>query len=281
MSSVNDRLLDLARRNAERYVRDPNVRAILVTGSVAVGTADENSDVDVILYLNRPADQAFFDRELALAEANDGALYAGTPEEGFGLYRYDEGVKCDFGFGTVAETDQLITDVLETHDMELVKQQIIAGIRASIPLHGASIIEAWKSRTDAYPDGLGDKMIQHHLRVVPIWILRTMGAARGDRLFLTESFLDTTRRLLGVLYGLNRVYHPNKLKGAGSLIDTLEPAPADLRARLTVLYERPPDVAVDELERLVLDVYDLVDAHAPGVDTGPARAHFRTECVKR
>ena len=49
MNEISKVRMELARKNAGHLMDDPNVIAMLVTGSVAKGIADDNSDIDTIV----------------------------------------------------------------------------------------------------------------------------------------------------------------------------------------------------------------------------------------
>ena len=60
MNDATQARLELARRNAARFIQNPNVKAIMVVGSVAHGMADDNSDIDCTVFVERPRMQQPF-----------------------------------------------------------------------------------------------------------------------------------------------------------------------------------------------------------------------------
>ncbi len=46
MKQISDERLEIARRNTAVFRQNSHIRAILVTGSVAKGLADDSSDID-------------------------------------------------------------------------------------------------------------------------------------------------------------------------------------------------------------------------------------------
>ncbi len=270
-----ERLLALARRNArERFPTDPNVHAAILTGSVARGRTDDASDVDTIVYLKDAASQEMFEATKARAVASGGGFYHGSPADGFGVYEFVDGVKCDFGYGSVAEFETSVETFLADPPVEGEMQTIVSGFLDAVPLHNAPWVEAWQDRLHAYPEALAERMVRHHLGVTPRWILSEMGLARDDFLFTRECFFGAAKRLVGVLLGVNRVYDPGKVKGIALTVSRLAHAPPDLLERLRALTGGSP-AALEVLDGLVTDVYDLVDRHLPVVDTGPARERYR------
>jgi hypothetical protein len=267
-------LLAIFREASREYAALPQTICIYVVGSAALGVCDGHSDVDSTVLLREKMTQEFVDREKARAIAEGGGFYGGDAENGFALYRVVEGVKLDFGFGTAEQTESYFDDVLLKHDCdELDKQLIIDGIRRGIVVHGDDAKwREWVARSDEYPEALARKMVETHLRVTPPWVMRGMGADRGDVLFLVECFLEQQKRLLAVLYGLNRLYHPGKLKGGPRRRDAFKIAPRALFDRFESVYrDRDLHAAVDEMEALTLETIELVERHMPDVDTAKAR----------
>lgn len=69
-------------------------------------------------------------------------MYHGTPEEGFAVYYYIDGIKCDFGIGDYRETDKLIDEMLEKPEVDLIKHLQIAGIMDGYDLYGDELIRS-------------------------------------------------------------------------------------------------------------------------------------------
>ncbi len=274
-------LLEIATRNAAEYFEEPVIKGIIVTGSVARGNTDFASDIDTILFTDGPVSQEIFDKENKRAEESGGGFYGGSTEEGFGVYRYVEGVRIDMGFTLISSVEELITDVIEKYDTEPEKQLIIDGIRRSIVLKGKELITGWKEKTDTYPDELGKAMIKKHLGFDSRWVLEKMGADRDDRLFLYERFLEDIKRFYGVLFGLNRQYHPMKLKGMALSQSLLPIAPKDMLQRVESLFNVPLAESILEYEKLVEEIFALVEEHEPEIDVAPARKRFEMKLTQR
>lgn len=276
--AILQRLVSIARRNAAEFLDRPGVPAMGVMGSVSRGVVDRHSDIDMSVYLAALPDEGFVQREIERAVSTGGALYGRDDAGGFAVWRLVDGVKCDIEFTPLGEIDRIIRAVLVDHDLDLDKQLIIDGVRRALPFKGEAHYERWRRATDVYPPGLANAMVEKFMKVRPIWVLRGMGADRGDHLFLAENFAEIQKSILGVLYAPNRVYHPGKVKGAGRVAATLRFAPPNLMARLEGLYlQRDLHAAVDDLERLVNETHDLIDRHLSSVDTSSARRHFRLD----
>lgn len=273
---THGRLLSIARSVAADYARHPKTAAIIVAGSVSRGVTDSVSDIDTSVYLHEPFTKEEFERELNRAVDSGGALYGGDENNGFALWRCVEGVKYDIGFITLAQTEEILTEVLEKHTLENDCHLIADGILKSIPLYGETIIEGWKKRLADFPDALAKKMVETHIRFTPFWITRDMCAGRNERVWLAELALDHIRNLLWILCGLNRRYYPGKLKGFAQVAVELPVAPANFLHRIEQLLRLQPVEAAAGLQSLVEETYDLIDRHMPEVDSSVPRERFAT-----
>ena len=67
MSSISEAWLARAKANTAEFQQNPHIKAILVTGSVAKGVADDNSDIDIIMYYDELPGEAAFEASLSSA----------------------------------------------------------------------------------------------------------------------------------------------------------------------------------------------------------------------
>lgn len=273
---LNERLLAIAHTVAAEYAEDDNVRGVLLTGSVAASQADVNSDIDLILYLASPVSEAEFERHKRQAIESGGGFYGGSPERGFALYRLVEGVKIDVGFSPIDGTETLLSAVIERHECDDTDRHLVlSGILRGRALHGEALIADWCRRATPFPEPLARKMVETNLRFNSPWVLAGMGAARNDSLFLTELFLEDQKRALSVLCGLNRCYHPGKLKGLRSLLPELPLRPPRLLERFEQVYRLPPNQAVPGHRALIEEIIELIETEMPEIDTEQQRAFRR------
>ena len=88
------------------------VAAIVVTGSVARGAADESSDIDMLVFLHEKCSQEEFQAECERANTTGGRLYGGSPDEGFALFHFVDGVRFDVVFDLVSTMEKRIEQVM-------------------------------------------------------------------------------------------------------------------------------------------------------------------------
>jgi len=82
------------------------------------------------------------------------------------------------------------------------------------------------------------------------------------------------RNALGILCGLNREFHPGKIKGARFTFDRLGIAPPRIGERLESLSAATPASSVAEAAALAEELYDLVARERPDIDLTRARQRF-------
>src|SRR5947209_3106452 len=114
-------LLRLAQHHADIYASLPGVEAIVVTGSVAGGYADQYSDIDMLIYYDELPPEDALTTACGRAGGSNWGLY-GRDEDGSAEYYYVHGVKCEFAHATAKSWEQIISSVVEQYDTDLVKQ---------------------------------------------------------------------------------------------------------------------------------------------------------------
>jgi uncharacterized alpha-E superfamily protein len=97
-------------------------------------------------------------------------------------------------------------------------------------------------------------------------------ARRDTTLWYYQILVESAQNLLGVLSGLNRLYYSTfQFKRMGKFIEQMSIAPTNLTSRLERLFRAEPHVAANQIEQLVQETLDLVDAYMPQVDTSSVR----------
>ena len=205
MTEASSRLQALARELARVYLEHTGPRAILLTGSAAVGEADVYSDLDLIVYYDELPDEPAFAAARVAAGARDADLFAPATEATYPEYYYRDGVQCQVAHETVASWEAEMRTVLVELDVESPVQKAISGLFEGIPLHGGELIDRWRS--DArYPDALARAMVERHWRFFPIWRVEERLATRDATLWRQQVLVESAYNLLAVLAGLNRVW---------------------------------------------------------------------------
>lgn len=271
MNHISKSRLELARKNAQRFISNPNVKAIIVTGSVALGHADNNSDIDtLILY-----DEKLNDSELNIITENakntGGDLYGIDANREIAVYEYIEGIRCDFGHGYIDDTERLITDMVNNPDSDMIRQLMVSGFVDSIPLYGIEWVETWKHAASHYPDGLTLLMIKEHLHFHPKWVIEKMVIGRKDSVYLYDILIQSIKDIISVLCGINKLYYNGKLKSTFFFINRMEMKPVNLLERFEHILKEGSQNSVNELYLIIEEVLSLVEIILPEYDTSRTR----------
>lgn len=273
MNEASTWLLRLAQKNAHIYETHLPVRAIMVTGSVACGFADHYSDIDMLIYYDHLPSEQDLQATRERIGASRAGLY-GHDADGLAEYFYVYGVRCDVGHSTTQAWGQIITSVVEEYDTDPIKQKMLSGLLDAIPLCGHTFIQQWKDQAQAYPDQLARAIVQQHLRFPPPSVIEKRIAERDGLLFVHELLVGIEKSLLGILFGLNRMYDPGDWKRMDWRIGNLTIAPKQFSSRLKHILLSEPTSALQQCTQLIEETLDLLAIHMPEVDTTAAREGF-------
>jgi hypothetical protein len=263
--------MELARRNAAAYASNPDVRTILLVGSVAKGHADDSSDIDMTVYYDRPLTREYYERVCESARESGGGVYHGSAEEGFAVYHYIDGIKCDSGHIGIEKGEEEFRALLDKTELDTNERILLSGFQDGVPLHGEAWFAEWKERMRDHPARLAPEIARAAIRFHPRWVLEKMGIERGETLFVYESLIQAADNIVTILCGVNRIYPPGKLKGMRWTIEKMSVAPERLADRLESLFGVDERTAVDDLYALIDETLDLVERHLPEVSTARAR----------
>jgi hypothetical protein len=266
----------LARRITRPYAALPETRAILLTGSSALGISDQFSDLDLTVYYDTLPDEA---RLVAIRQQN------GSPERrwelgdrqegGFAEAYLVEGIECQIGHVTVEAWERDMGQVLEQLDVASPRLKALDGVRYGVALDGPQLIEVWKARIAQYPDALAEAMVRHFLAFFPIWYLEERFVPANAALWRQQLLVEIAQQILGVLAGLNRRYYSTfQFKRMHSFAAQLTLAPPRLAERIDGLFGLGPRRAIGELEALAAETIALVEREMPQVDTSRVRARL-------
>jgi hypothetical protein len=219
------------------------------------------------IFYNRHLSKKYFEEIKQSAIDSGGGFYHGDHKNGFAVYHIIDGVKVDTGHGTIANHEKMIKDFRKNPTLDFNHQIIASGTLFAIPLYGKQFINKWKKWYLKYPKKLEDLMIKENLRFHSRWVLEKMGLERNESVFVAETILKSLENSVKVLCGLNKEYHPGKLKGMNYTIKNLKHQPKNLKYCIDNIFKIPQEKAVEEINTLVPDTIRLVEKLRPDVDT--------------
>ncbi len=275
ITAASDYLRKLANKSIQVYKAMPTCRAILLTGSASEGVSDEYSDLDIILYYDElPSEAAFLDAMQQNGGTNQ-RIFGERTDANFGEQYRIQGVECQFGHTTIAEWERDIDSVLKDLDVKSPTQKALGGMEEAIPLHGADLIQKWKTTLEQYPDALRDAMIQQHMAFFPLWGLQDRLEPRDATLWVHQVLVENSYNLLAVLAGLNRLYFSQfQFKRMHRYIDKMQIKPDNFAERIEQLFQSGAMDAAQQMEHLVDETLALVAEHAPHIDVTRGRARI-------
>jgi hypothetical protein len=279
-------------RIAEKLVAglagDENLKAALLTGSAGRGTANASSDINLILYYGDEISKAAFDRIKRTARDEGGKLLFGKPGRGFAVLRVIAGISVELGYTYLDRTAAGINQFLiSPGELPTSHQVIFNGIAEGIPLHGRAIIHQWQNKLASYPAAFQTQFVQKHVDFWPLidegppkflspgWFAeKLIGKTRRAYLYY-DRFLWAKTRLVGVLCGLNHLYHPGKIKDLDGFFASVDTAPENLAERMRPVEDAEFSEGNQVFSEIIRELLDLVEAHIPDVETAPVRARFQ------
>jgi predicted nucleotidyltransferase len=242
----------LGQRVADAF--PPSVVEVVLTGSVSRGVADEVSDIEMLVVT---------ESALELEDAEAIARKAGLEE-------LDT-------WGTQGLPAKRVSGSRDGRPLELIfwpRELADSSISSAgdalvhgVPLRTSGLLAAWQERLRAYPDELASERIEEAaLRwggYTPAALLTI--ARPGERVALVEWLLDSAKRVLTIVYALNRVWEPTT-KRLALRVEPLALKPDRLAERITeALTESDPTRALRAMTELQLETVKLAPS-GPNVD---------------
>lgn len=266
-SSRSVELRALAQRIADTM--PASVEEIVLTGSVSRGAADDVSDIEMLLVTR---DEPLLEGCFALATAA-GLERLGTwgPQSGptQRVSGRRDGVPIELVWWSRATAEAAVDAIFEG-DASTTADALANGVA----LRSSGVLGRWQERLHVYPDELAGARIEDaaltwggFAAAGLLTLLRP-----GDRLALLERMVDDTRRVLQIVFALNRVWQPTSKRLADRLAE-LPRKPERLAERIEqALTEPDPCRALILMTQLQLETAEL----APdGPNITRARAWLR------
>ena len=263
--------LRLGQTAADLYAGLGTLRMVLLTGSAARGLSDAASDIDVYLYWDG-IDRDRLEAASALAAAGGSRIFAvPTPSGVFEKYRR-AGRFVDVESVEIAALERT-TAALEAGTRlsgEVVK--VAAGLRDAVAVIGADELAGWRRRM-VFSDATAlAEVAARSPRLLSPAALFDLTYARGDVLSFAARVSHVLLDAVALLGAANREFipvdDPKWLPWHLGRLDHVPPAAAE---RIAQGLRSPTPAALDDLDVLLVEVLDIVDAHVPGADTRLAR----------
>ncbi len=262
---------------AEFYQEFADVAAVLTVGSLANGFADQFSDLDLVIYWHTAPTQA--QRKIVAEKMRDFVTEMGEspPDTDPAQFIWEDvfyvggdrskGLKVDLNHVLLSGLAKMVKDVVVDHEHNYHKYVDLYSLKRSYVHFGEDALRPYLTQIEECPLPLAEQIIRDYLTISS----HKMLGVREDWLFYNQLMTRACESILFVLYGLNREFPPVRFKHLYRLPDELLLKPTNLLERLTVILRGEPTLALATLRELITETYDLIDAHFPQIDTGPAR----------
>ncbi|MCM3127468.1 nucleotidyltransferase domain-containing protein [Paenibacillus provencensis] len=275
-SDLHSYLFAMAQEKSESIKNHvPDVKAIAITGSVASGIVYPSSDIDIIAYVEGSiSDQLvkYVEQDLQITQ---GKIIAET-EEVLAVNYWLHQIKCEVVYFSERFACRKLNSVLEDYDISLNTHTVVTGILKARTLYDpAGLIKGWKDRLSQYPERLAIALIESNLNFFPEPVLRASFTERNDHLYVIEGKLRNQEKLLSILCGLNRMYHPGKWKSVLQVYEQMCIKPSDLEHRMIQVWEQPMEDSIEMLTELIYETLDLISIHRPNIDITSARNEYQ------
>lgn len=266
--------LQLAQQIATAYRACPDVVTVFVHGSVARSRADKFSDVEMaIFWAVSPSD---IQRQDAVTRAGGTGAKLSPYEPAYQAWTEEylvSGVKIDVGHWTMSSIETMIHDVILRYDTTFSKQTTLSIIQHAAVLYGEDQLQSYQAQIAHYPEELARAMVLKHLSFSEFGS-RKMLAIRNEVPLLYANHCRSIQQLMGVLLGLNRIYYPG-FKWTREVIKEMGLTPVNTFPRFERIFHAGALEGTCELETLIEEVFDLVEANFSGIDVGACRERFR------
>lgn len=272
--------VSVAQNIATVYEVNPQVKVIIIGGSVSRGWADAYSDLEIGIFWNQPPSDA--ERHVVIERVGASLWtfhsYPHNSEwvvnEHWGLERVTIGSHSYSGTSmisvnhfTVLAMEQCLADVVDTYDTALEKQVLIAAIQHGLPLKGRELFQKWQTKAASFPDELAIKIVQENL-YFGLWFCPEAYAGRDDILVLFQHFMKAEQCILRILAALNRLYFiSSEYKWMDALTAMMSIVPPNLSSRMKQVFRVDPLEGWHLLKSLMYETIDLVEEYLPAVNT--------------
>lgn len=253
MTRAGAQLEALARQVADALPAG-TVEEVVLTGSVSRGSADELSDIEMLVVTADALDLGTCFSHSAAAGLTELDTWGGQGTPTSRVFGYREGVPIELVWQPRAVVEASVDAVFDGGP-EAIADALVNG-RA---LRTGGALARWQERLGEYPDGLVVVRVERAASTwggyAPAGMLTI--ARPGERLALTERIVDDATRVVAIVYAINRVWQPTT-KRLASRTAGLAVKPAGLADRIGgVLTEDHPLRALATMTELQREVVAL------------------------
>lgn len=169
----------------------------MLTGSAATGLSDAFSDLDLILYYERPPSAEQLAAVHATLQRSDLRVTSDHETDSAMEMYVLQGVECQVAHLPIAKWERDMGAVLEDYEPATLVEKAIIGLMEGIALHGSDLITRWQERAASYPEDLARATVEHYLRFFPLWLVAEQWRTRDATIFYYQMLVEVSLNLLG------------------------------------------------------------------------------------
>jgi hypothetical protein len=287
--------LQRARDIAAVFAEQGAVRAVILSGAVAEGRADQYSETHLrVIWSALPSPEQ---QEYTLAQIGGVSLYAvepfeeGTPDEGYAPFLLTDLVsQCPGGPGwwqsdvpeerhraypvelendSLQSVDRCLDAVLRQHTLNRAAFEMLGELQRGTILYGAALVDVWRQRLTPYPNGLKANVVEdavaqlwQHLRYARVL------AERQDYVEYVRSGAVIAHCMLRILFALNGQFGWQETpKRCAEHLAGFDVKPDACYERLCRALAPPLREGAETLNALAHESVALAVGHLPDLDT--------------
>jgi hypothetical protein len=216
---------------------------IALAGSVSRGWADEHSDIELNVWVDKLEWSG--EREAWLRSLNVERMIVDQEAHETGSWWIEfiyKDVWVEAGWHSFDHCDALLRRIIAGEVEDMFEATIAEALHHSILLRNGEHLHRWRAELETYPDALRKSLIELGTRSWrdPRWLeLYAARMARPDPLILLLRHETTIRSILRILFAINRQWQPDLRKWTDRWAATLDQKPQRLAERALVICERP------------------------------------------
>lgn len=256
----------LASKAAKIYQANPKIESVLLGGSVSRNWHDSYSDIELFIFWKDPPTDE--DRKRPITRlAGEIIDFHPYEEEEWSESFITEGIKLEISNFLSETIADIIDDVIVFFNPDVYKQCIVAAVYDGVSLSGEPLIQKLRKKVNSYPDELSIAMIKEYMFLGNSWTNRAALLHRKDWLMLYKVMTDVQTHIMGILSGLNKQYvHHPAFKWQRQTLESMTIVSENIYSRLESVFLDDPAASLRELEKIVKEVYRLIQREYPQID---------------
>lgn len=258
-------LRKIAEEIVDLSTKPEGLQSILLQGSVAKGIADEFSDIELKFIWTTAVSAKT--RADVLVNVLKQPLFAEQEEDGEWVSSFIyKSVKIDVSHIDMPSLQAVTERVMKARNTSIASQTLLASIQDSIALYGKEELDTLNAQFADYPLELSTRCIKVNASFNE-WSMRFALLERDDKVALHHLIDLTLLQMLRLLYALNQTYiRSYNFKWIRYSISQLSIKPLDLENRIEAVITDSNLQALDILDQMLHEVFELIEKHRPEIE---------------